>query len=1005
MQWPCKVIRQRGLIVILAGVMVIAGVAGGIRMPQGLFPGLNVPVVNLMVHIPGMSSEDLDLLAARPIQAATRNLPGVRRVQSISKQDLSITTIQFAGDISVDEARRVVAANLSRIRGTLPKNARLRLENIGTTLQQIAGYVIYGADPFVLRREAGYGLANALRGINGVARVDCFGGEQQAFVIRVNQAVMAANRVKLSDVVNAVSRENTMIAAGYGKMGAQDAVLRGDGLFHGPKDMEFLPITGQSGESIPLEAVARVGFGKRPRRYEVSGNNRPAVAIIVHKQPGASVVAVSRAVKRVISSQAGHFPRGTQIRMFYDQAEVINAAGREIDWDLLFGFILVVLVLFFFLHRPRLTFVTAIQVPLVLTGTLAIMAAMGMGLNVITMTALVLAVGMVVDDAIVVSENILRVADNGPITAKIASEGARGIAGPDISGTLTTVAVFLPLIFVPGIAGQFTRPFGITVSIALLVSMVLSLCFVPAFLTGKYVMRDRLHIGDMVMNSIRGGVGRVLGWCMAHRLWVIIAAMVFVIAGGGSLVLQKVAILPNVDDNTVLIEYQLPAGVSMRESNRIGRAVEEIAMKVPGMDTVYRRTGSPDTGNQIEGVSRGEITIHLRKGHAMSASQVFAWLRKRLSSMKGVTFLYHQVMQEKIDDSLWGLPATFAVTISGPDQAILGRIAARAAAVMARDPAIVSVFNPGAQQGVSIRVRPASEACIKYGVDPREVLLTLQAAGFGIPATVIRREREAIPVIVKLGMSVADTSDAIKRLPVQGKNGPIPMSRVASVKAVTVPAIVSRLNSRRVITLGADVNGPVSDLIGRLRPALAALSMPPGYSIEFTGSYQAQSRIKLYMSFVFLAALFLIFGIMYIQFNSFTQPLIIMAVVPVAMAGSLMAAFIAQTGLDLTGAMGMLTVAGVVVNNGIVLLTFANRHTRPGTQEALSTAVSVRLRPMLLTMITTIFALVPTVIGFTSMPVLRPFAIAVTGGLISGLPAQLFLVPVLAIKRTGTRAG
>lgn len=997
--WFEAVIRQKGVIAIVVIVLVITGIAGGAHMPRDLFPSLNVPVVNLMVHMPGTAAQDLDLLVARPIQAAMRNLPDVMRVESISKQDLSITTIEFKWGMSVDEARMIVAANLNHIRRTLPPTARMRLASIGTTLQQTAGYVVYGADPFVLRRVAQYDLVSALRGVDGVAMVDCFGGEQQAFVVRVNQVVMAANKVDLSGIVDALHTQNTIREAGYGRMGAQESVVRGDGLFRTRRDMQFLPITTLEKKSIPLGVLARITPGKRPRRYEVSGNGHPAVAIIVHKQPGASAVAVSLAIKRVIKKELAHFPKGTHIQRFYDQAEVISAAGREVRYDLVFGFLLVALVLFFFLRRTRLTIVTAVQVPLALVSTLAFMAALGMGLNVITLTALILAVGMVVDDAIVVSENILRTAARGSVTPSIAAKGAAGIAGPDISGTLTTIAVFLPLAFIPGIAGLFARPFGISVSIALLASLVLSLSFVPAFMVQNLPSGHGRYLGDRVMNAVRGRVLRTLDWCMHHRLWTILFAAVFVIAAAGTIAWQRISILPRIDDNTVLLEYQLPAGVSMLESNRVGRFVEQQAMTAPGRETVYRRTGSPDTGNQIEGVSKGEILIHFRKGHTHSTGDVISYLKKRFAGLRGVTILYHQVMQEKIDESLWGIPSLFAVTVSGPDQKTLSHIAAQVQAILEKDPAVSGAFNPGAQQGVSIRVRPMHKSCIKYGVDPREVLLTLQAAGFGIPATFIRRESEVVPVIVKLGTGNANTMDAIRKLPVQGIYGPVPMFKVAKIEARAVPARISRLNSRRVITLSADVNGSISHLIRRLGPVFDAIPLPRGYSIEFTGSYKAKTRMQWYMLFVFLAALAMVFGIMYIQFHSIVQALIILAVVPVALAGCMLAALAGGTGIDLTGAMGMLTVAGVVVNNGIVLLAFANKEPGQNTLMALSTAVSVRMRPILLTMITTVLALVPTAIGFTGMSMFRPFALCVIGGLLAGLPAQLFLVPVLAMKR------
>ncbi|MEJ2422156.1 MAG: efflux RND transporter permease subunit, partial [Acidobacteriota bacterium] len=423
----------------------LMGAYGAGHMSVDIFPRLNIPVVNIITHDPGAAPQDVELLISRPIGDQMRGITGVQQVRSTSFVGISVVTVQFNWNTSVQQARQLVTARLARVRAVLPQGA----------------------------------AASRLMDVNGVSRVEILGGDRRAFVVRFRPDRLASLNLSVSGVVRLLRANNRAEVAGYLSRSSQEYLIRGDAPLMTVKEIESLPLERAAGKTVLLGQVARVNDWRAPRHYSVLGNGVPAVAFYVLKQPGASTLQVAKKANRLISNLHGLFPPGTQIRKFYDQSEMIGQAREEILRDLLFGALLAVLVLFFFMGTFRPTLVVAATIPLTLLTTLAVMRVSGQGLNMITMSALVLGIGMFVDDAIVVSENIFRHRQLGKAPAAAALDGAVEIAGPDASGTFTTVAAYLPLILVTGLAGVFLRPFGLTISAGLLASLLISLTFIP----------------------------------------------------------------------------------------------------------------------------------------------------------------------------------------------------------------------------------------------------------------------------------------------------------------------------------------------------------------------------------------------------------------------------------------------------------------------------------------------------------------------------------------------
>jgi len=1030
--------------------VLLAGLHGWQRMPVNLLPALDVPVVNIITHLPGASSQDVDLLISRPVEAAMQSINGVHRVASTSAQGISQVSVQFDWDTSVNDARQLVQAKLAQVVAMLPSGVLPRLEQIGTTLQEVAGFTITSpSDPVALLNTVRYRLLPRLKQLPGVSRIDVLGGEQRAFVVRIQPQSLMRLHLRLSDIAAALKNINQVDVAGFTHAGGREWVVRSDSRIRSLADLRQIAIRLPSmAQPILLGDIAEISEGRTPKHYSIHGNGKPAVALLVRKQPGANALDVVQEVDAELARLRHLLPAGAQIQKFYDQSEIIARAKHEIVQDLWLGGALVVLVLYLFLGSIRPTLVVALTIPITLMGTLAIMSALGMTLNIVTMTALALAIGMIVDDAIIVAENIARHAHQDgnsaalstseqsiserPISDPTVSEqsipeqstseqaalhGAVEIAGPDASGTMTTLAAFLPLLMIGGIAALFMRPFGWTISAALVVSLILSLILVPSLSACRWFVSTPMIPGRV--RRLQMLVETVFAQALAHRKTVMLIAVLIVIVALALTVNGRASMLPAMDEGSIMVEYTMPPGTSLRESNRIGKQLETIALQQPDIASVYRRTGSPLIGYQIEGPNRGEMMMKLKPHdqRSRSADEIMDDFRQLYRPYTSMSFLFHHPTQEKMDESFSGLPTLFGVTIYGQDNNELIQLASRVEQLLKQQPNISNIINNSniRSNQLTVRLRPARLAL--YGLQAEDVRQALRAAGFGVQATTVIRAQETIPVLLRWqGVSMAHPED-VGSLPVPTPDGAwVALNRVADIESTGVAAAVTRLNGQRQITLLAEAEGNLISIAASIQNKLDQLKLgqlkldqnkldqrkwPAGYSAAVSGQYPVLIHTLIEFAFTALAAIALIYLIMVLQFASWQQPLAILAVIPVALAGGLIAVAMSGHGMDASIGMGALTLIGIAVNNGIVLVDYANRQIRTGMSEteAWRQAIHVRLRPIMMTAATTIASLLPIALGLGgASEIFQPFSFMVIGGLLTGMAATLLLLPVLLSK-------
>ncbi|NOZ13612.1 MAG: efflux RND transporter permease subunit [Acidobacteria bacterium] len=989
-------------VLFIAGIFVVAGLFSWWVLPVDLLPRIDVPVVNIITHEPGASPADVEQLVTRPLESALQTLPGIRRLASTSLQGTSLITVAFHFGTGINDARQLVRSRISRVIRLLPAGVIPRIEGIGTTLQQVCGYVITGADQIRLRTIADRTLVGQLSMVKGVERVEVLGGDRPAWTVALKPEKLAALKLGVNNVVSAIRRYNQVETAGVLPRFGRDLLIRGDSRFRSPEDLAKVPVSGNGIETVTLGDIASIRPGTVPRHYEITGNGRPGIALIVRKVPGADTISVVSDIDARLKALKHLLPDTAVIHKFYDQSELIREARNEVGWDLLFGIFLAMAAIILFMGWTRSSLVVGLTIPSALLAVVVLMACFGMSLNIITMTAMALAVGMIVDDAIVVAENIGRHLESGALAPDAAVAGVNEIAAPDISGTITTVAAFVPLFAAGGIAAVFLKPFAIVISFALLFSLLFSLTVVPALMgKGSWGGAGKIP-GIRFLNGGMSFTLRLLDVAMASpkKTVLIFAGLIFI--GLVLPFLGPIRVLPPIDEGSLLLEYVTPPGTSLRESSRIGRKLSAAVWAYPEVSFVYRRTGPAKQGLQVESVNRGELTVKLkpRSKRNRSATELLAALRKQFAGIPGIVILYHQPTRENLDESFSGLPALFGVSVFGPDLATIRDLAGKVKKILEKDPAVSTIVNHAESTTGQLTVRFDPEKTALLNVDPQAAMDTLKAAGLGVFATDVIRRNRTIRVRVTLSGNALHTPAEVKRLPVINRKGEfVPLSRIAKIFRENSPAFIHRRAGQREETLVAEVDGNLPAVARRLQKRFAEMKLPPETGVTIVGQYPILIRTVESILFAALAALLLVGGILRIQFHSLKQAVVILATIPVSLAGAMLLVGITRAGLDISVGMGMITLIGIGVNNAIVLIDAANRFSGKGVlfADALKNAVRVRFRPILLTSLTTVAALIPAALPLGGgSGIFQPFAVSVIGGLLAGTFGTLVLVPVLA---------
>jgi len=1006
--------------------ILIAALIGGAysltKLNYNLFPNMNYPLVNIITHSPGASSYDVETLITRPIENQMSGLLNVRRVSSVSQNGLSNITVIFNWGVSNRVARAQVQQALAQAQTHLPTGLKPVLENLGSNLLNIADYGVQidtkGLTPeqalartHQITQFCKIKLNNFLRTVPGINHIDVVGGETETFAVTPNALKMVQNNLSYENIAEAITQQNKQKLLGFYDENYQSNAITGQGILQTSNDIKQVPLPNLdknqqvimpslASRPLLLSHIAQVDSGSLPKRYQVHINGRPGLDLMIYKNPNADTIKVVKGIQEAFKKLTPSFPEGMKIIPIYDQSKLIGDSAHALTANIIEGIGLVAIMLVLFLGSLRNSFIVALSVPTIVVITFMFMDWLNLSLNMMTLGAMAVAVGMVVDDSIIVIENIIRHREMGKPPLQAALEGTKEIAAADASGTLTTIAAFVPCIFLTGIAGIFTQSFGWVISIMLLLSLIISLSIIPAYMAHQRNIKLKPPLVRPLIDWAIQFNLKMLNRLLKHPKKTLLGSVLILILSAGAMAFNPISFLPKIDEGAMLMEYHLPPGTSLTESNRVGNKIEKIALKNPNVDAVYRRTGSEAGSLQIEPVDVGELILHLKpvSQRKDTIDDVKQQLRKATASIQGIILFIHPVTSEKLDESMSGMPTLFGLTLYGDNYTQLLDIADRVSAAAKTLPEVSAVVNSAQFRVPQILIKPNAVALAKAQISTEQLFDEIRYQVAGQQVAEVIKNQQIIPIFLRAKNGAYIQFENLGDLNIQTLNGPIPLRLLAHIEKTSGPSEIDHINLQRVVTLPMEVEGNVSTVESALMQKINQLHLPKDVVAVFGGEYQLFIKTGISFALLIVVSGILIYLIMAFQLGNNRHPIAILLRLPLSFSGAFIAMAITGAEINLSFFIGLITLLGVGVNNGIVLVDYINKYRAEGMSEleAIEKGVQVRTRPVLLTVFTAIIALMPIALGIgTGSEMQQSLAICVIGGLMSNIFFTLNVLPVL----------
>jgi CzcA family heavy metal efflux pump len=993
--------RRRVLVWVVAIGLAAGGGLVATRMPSGIYQEVDFPRI-VVVARGGDAPPPLTQIAlARPLEAALATVLGVERIRSRTIRGAVELSLQFSPGTDMWRALQLVESRVGDARSALPPTTEIVVERLTTTSFPVVTFNLTGAiDPRRLRDLGELVLRPAISRVRGVGRVEVLGGDVREVEVILDPAKTAALRLTPAQVAEKVRAAGVLAAVGRFEDAHALVTVLASGEPRDAADVAALPVAvGPDGSPVPLSAIASVVEGAEDRLVRVSGPGGETVLVSVSRLPGASTPDVVARVRAAVADAVASFPSGVQVTPVYDQAALVDESMRSVRDAILLGIGLCVAVIALFLRDLRAGLVAALAVPLTLGITFLPVAAAGQSLNLMSMGGLAVAIGLVIDDAIVVVEAIRRRIEQGESAAQAAGSGARDLLAALVGTTVTTVIVFVPLASLEGVVGRFFAALAVTVSAAVLLSLGVALAVVPLAAAGW--LRPRSGPAPGPPWYVRA-YARAVRPMLRHRWLGAALALALVAAGVAAARAVGTGFLPTMDEGAFVLDYFLPAGTSLTETDAVARRIEAVLTSLPEVATYSRRTGAELGPAAATEVSRGDIMVRLKPSgqRRRSAEEVIEEARARLGrEAPEARVEFVQVLQDVLND-LSGAPRPIEVKLFGDDYGVLRGQATEIAGRIRDVPGLVDLYAgfEGDAPALAFRVDPARAA--RLGMTAADVSANLDAGLRGVVATTIRRPDRPIGVRVRYPDAVRFDGAQVASLPLlTGTGGVASIQAVADVERTGSPSTLLRENLRPVVILTADHEGrdlgSVARDVGR---SIAAVPRPEGYARELGGQVQAQRETFRDLSRVLAFGLLAVLVVLLAQFRHARMAVVVVSSVPLALVGAMATLLVAGVPLNASSLMGCVLLVGLVVKNGILLLEQAESLWRGGTtlEEALVQAGTIRVRPILMTTLATVAGLAPLALGIGAGAELqRPLALAVVGGLLSSAAVSLFVMPSL----------
>ncbi len=1000
-------LRHRSLVLLVLVVAMLGGVFSTQQLASGIYPEVDFPRIGVVVRQGDAPPPVFQTTLTRPVEQTLMSVLGVQRVRSRTIRGGAEIQMLFAPRTDMWRALQLVDSSLNDVRASLPPDTRIRVERLTPVSFPILSFNVSGPiDSRELNELAEYVLRPAIARVPGVGRVGVLGGDVREMEVIVDPDRAAASQLRLETIAARIRTGVPLAAVGRFEQDHTLTTVMASAEPSSAADLARVPIrVDAAGNPVLLGSIAKVEEGSEDRLFRTSGPHGPSALITVARLEGASTPDVVREVVATIDALRPTLPKGVLVEPVYDQGWLVRESIASVRDAILIGVALCLVVLGVFLRDPRAGLVAALAVPTTLAVTFLAMLVLGQTLNLMSLGGVAVSIGLVVDDAIVVVEAIARKLEEGKTPEESAREGTRELAAAVIGTTVTTVIVFVPLAFLSGVVGKFFSALALTLSAAVVISLLVALLVVP--IAASRIMRVR---AAAPRSRITQAVARGVRWSAGHR-WLgplgVAAAIGFSIFAARHV---PSGFMPSSDEGAFVIDYFTPAGTSLTDTDQAAQRIEKILRETPEVATFSRRTGAQLNPTSVTLLSVGDFVVRLKPPPRRHADDVIASVRARVErEVPLVRSEYVQILQDMLND-LSGTPRPVEVKIFGEDYAVLGRLAAEVEKRVTKVEGAVDVYG-GVERPSSQKVIDIDRlAAARLGLTPDDVARDVGDALLGNVAGAMRRFDRLIGIRVRYPDSVRFDPQRLHDLPMAYGTGPaVGLSAVANLRDDEAPTVLLHEGLQPVVIVTADHEGrDLGAVVRDIRAALADVPLPPGYRLEFGGQSAGQAESTKNLAAVACAGLLLVLVVLVAQFGDLRPALAVLLTAPLAVVGALGALWITDTALNVASLMGCVLLVGLVVKNGILLIEVAEEHAAEGMPypDALAAAAERRYRPIAMTTLATVAGLAPLALGLGSGAELqRPLAIAVIGGLSLSAALSLGILPSLAAGLRSIRLG
>jgi HME family heavy-metal exporter len=1005
-------LRNRMLVLALAAALMVFGSYSVTRLPVDVLPDLNKQIVTIMTEAEGLAPPEVELLVSFPIETQMNGLPGVTRVRSVSGVGLSFVYVEFGDGADVYRNRQLVSERLNLMRDQLPANVTPMMGPIGSIMGQIILVAVTSdrASPMELREAADFTIRPRLLGIPGVAQVIPMGGEVRQYRVSPQPPALRALGIGYEQIEKALASFGTNAGGGFTDLNSREYLIRNIGRTTSLDDLRNMVVAKVDGKPVFLRQVATVEFAARAKRGDSGYMGSPAVLVSVEKQPHVDTITLTQKIEQALNELNLALPQDIKANaVVFRQANFIEASVKNVQTVLLEAFVVVAIVLFLFLLNWRTTIISLTAIPASILITAVVFHFAGLSINTMTLGGIAIAIGELVDDAVVGVENIFRrlrenrALGNPRSVFDIVVSASQEVRSGIVYATAIIVLVFVPLFALGGIEGKLFAPLGVAYIVSILASLVVSITLTPVM---AFYMLPGLKALDehesFLVRVLKRAYGAALVWAYDRARLILGVTLVLVVAAGAVALSLPRAFLPPFNEGTFNIQVNFNPGVSLAESNRVGTIAEKLVMTVPEVKSVGRRTGRAELDEHAEGIHVSELEVDL-KPSPRPKSEIVADIRDRLAVLP-LSVNVGQPIAHRLDHMLTGIRSEIALKIFGDD---LDTMRSRAEELRGRLAAIPGLTDIQVEKQVRIpqlEIRVDYARAALYGVQPAAIVEQLSRLSNGRVVSRVIDGYRRFDVVMRLPEALR-TTQGLGDLLIETPSGWIPARQVAEIRETSGPNQILRENGRRrlVVLANSDGKSDMAKLVEQIRGVIAETKMPEGYFVSLEGTFQAQEQAARTIGLLSLVSLTLIFAILYSRYRSSVLSLIIIGSVPLALIGSVAALWLTGQALSVASMVGFITLTGIAARNGILkishIINLSLHEGMPFGRELVTRGCLERMTPVLMTALAAGVALVPLLVDAASpgKEILHPVAVTIFGGLISATLLDAFVTPLLVL--------